>query len=163
MSSSSFRAVGISSAVISEDESDVLITYSLGSCIGVSLWDKRLKRGGLIHCLLPSSRSGNETEGAQQPSKFVDTGVAKILQEFFDLGSKPHDIEIKAAGGASPLKNMNGFRVGDRNVAMLRKLLWKNGLLLAAEQFGGNDPRTMSLHVDTGRVVIRTGRDETEL
>lgn len=154
------RVVAISSVVVSAAPEDVLITYSLGSCIGVTAWDARLRHGGLIHCLLPSAKQGHpgESDGS---AKYVDTGVAALLQALADRGSLLGDLQIRIAGGANPLKNgVDSMRIGERNVAMLRKLLWKNGLLIAAERVGGTDPRTLSLEVGTGRVVVRTNESE---
>lgn len=154
------RVVSISSVLVSSAPEDVLITYSLGSCIGVSVWDPRHQHGGLIHCLLPSAKQGHASE-SDGPSKYVDTGVAALLQALADKGSALADLQIRVAGGANPLKNgADSMRIGERNVAMLRKLLWKNGLLIAAERVGGDEPRTMSLEVGTGRVLVKTNENE---
>ncbi|MBI1382409.1 MAG: chemotaxis protein CheD [Planctomycetaceae bacterium] len=152
--------VPISVAVVSAAPEDVLVTFSLGSCVGVSIWDRVHRRGGLIHCMLPTAKVGHTTSGAVEVSKYVDSGVSQLLQDLYDLGSRPESLEIKVVGGASPLKNVDGLRIGDRNVAMLRKLLWKNGLLLAAERVGGTEARTMWLEIGSGRVLIRSGNHE---
>ncbi len=153
------RVVAISSVLVSAAPEDTLITYSLGSCIGVTAWDARLKHGGLIHCLLPSAKQGHP--GDADGAKYVDTGVAALLQALADRGSALGDLQIRIAGGANPLKNgADSMRIGERNVAMLRKLLWKNGLLIAAERVGGTDPRTLSLDIGTGRVAVRTNESE---
>ena len=48
--------VDISGMRISETPDDVLVTYSLGSCVGLTLYDPVAKVGGMIHCMLPLSR-----------------------------------------------------------------------------------------------------------
>jgi chemotaxis protein CheD len=48
------------------------------------------------------------------------------------------------------------FKIGERNYGVLRKVLWKNSILIAAEDVFGTAARTMYLHMDTGRVVIRS-------
>jgi chemotaxis protein CheD len=55
------------------------------------------------------------------------------------------------------------FRIGERNHVMLKKLLWKNSILIAAEDVGGTAGRTVHFDLDTGRVVIRSGAEEHEL
>jgi chemotaxis protein CheD len=157
------RVVSISSVVVSAAAEDVLITYSLGSCIGVTAWDARLRHGGLIHCLLPSAKQGHSGD-APSDAKYVDTGVAALLQALADRGSALGDLQLRIAGGANPLKNAaDSMRIGERNVAMLRKLLWKNGLLIAAERIGGAEPRTLSLEIGSGRVFVRTNDNEEEI
>ena len=46
--------VGISDLNIGKG-SDVLVTYALGSCIGICIVDPVTKVGGLSHIMLPSS------------------------------------------------------------------------------------------------------------
>ena len=45
--------VGISDCKISGDSEDLLITYALGSCIAVILYDPVVKVGGMLHYMLP--------------------------------------------------------------------------------------------------------------
>ena len=47
--------VGISDIKISNASDDVIITYALGSCIGISVYDPVAKVGGLLHYMLPDS------------------------------------------------------------------------------------------------------------
>ena len=53
--------------------------------------------------------------------------------------------------------------VEEDNFMVLRKILWKNDLLLTAEDVGGNKSRTMSLQVGSGRVLIRSQEGQEEL
>ena len=156
------RVVKISEMLVSSSPSDVLVTYSLGSCLGIAIHDSVAGNGGLIHCMLPSSKS-NPEKAAAMPAMFVDTGVAGLLAELFAMGSRREDLVIKVAGGASPMDQNGRFRVGSRNYNVLRKLLWKNDLLIAAEDVGGFDPRTMRLHMDTGTVTVGPSGSEQEL
>ena len=48
--------VNISDAAVSQDMGDVLVTYSLGSCIGVCLYDPAIHAGGMLHYQLPESK-----------------------------------------------------------------------------------------------------------
>ena len=47
--------VNISDFKISNNPGDHIVTYSLGSCLGVTVYDPTLRLGGMIHCLLPDS------------------------------------------------------------------------------------------------------------
>jgi len=154
--------VGISDMKISDRPEDVLITYSLGSCIGVALYDPQLRIGGLIHCMLPLSTLDPE-RAIEHPCMFTDTGVLLLIRAMLDLGAKSETLVAKVAGAASLLDNSGNFSIGARNQVILRTLLGKNQIAIAAEETGGNKARTMSLHIDTGLTLLRSGGNVHEL
>lgn len=156
------RNVGIAEFAISEDVEETLVTHSLGSCIGVALHDPRAHIAGLVHCMLPLSRM-NPARALENPCVFTDTGVGTLLQEMFDRGAKRELIVAKVAGAASSLDEGGFFRIGERNYAVLRKILWKNGILIASEDVGGASTRTLFLETGTGRVVVKTGTISVDL
>lgn len=149
------HVVSIGEKLVSRDPADVLITYSLGSCIGISAWDPEAGLGGLIHCMLPLSSADPEKAQAN-PCLYVDTGVAALLDEMFDQGASKEQLIIKVAGASSILDPKGIFRVGERNYTVLRKILWKNNILIKAEAIGGDQPRTMALEVGSGNTTIRS-------
>ena len=148
--------------LVSGGGDETLITYSLGSCIGVSMYDPEKRIGGLIHCMLPLSKIDRE-KAVEYPAMFVDTGVPAMLAAMLDLGADLGDLIVKLAGGASSLTTSERFRIGERNCTVLRKLLWKNSLLIAAEDVGGTAPRTMTLCMASGKTHIKTASEEQEL
>ena len=156
------NVVGISEMKVSNRSDDVLTTYSLGSCIGLSLYDPVACVGGLIHCMLPLSKIDLEKAKAN-PEMFTDTGVPALLQAAFDLGAKRNNLVVKVAGCASPLDEKGLFKIGERNYTVVRKILWKNNILIAAEDTGGTIPRTMILHMASGKTMIKSGGREVEL
>ncbi|MHC5061040.1 MAG: chemotaxis protein CheD [Planctomycetota bacterium] len=153
--------VGVADAGISDNPADVLITRSLGSCIGVCVYDKTRRIGGLLHFLLPSSE---DCESAiENPFKFCDTGMTALLEELISMGAKKNRLRAKIAGGAKMLEANKGFDVGKRNYMAIRKYLWRKGIFIDAEDVGGNWPRTVYMIIEDGSVVIRTGQNEKEL
>lgn len=154
--------VGISEMKVSRNPEDVLVTYSLGSCIGVALYDPQAGIGGLIHCMLPLSKI-DEGRALQNPCMFTDTGVPQMLQAMFDLGAERRRIVAKVAGAAKLLDDSNTFRIGERNHVVLRKVLWKNNILIAAEDVGGTVARTVYMHMNTGTTIIKSAGREYEL
>ena len=156
------KVVGISEMVISDLQDDVLVTYSLGSCIAVAAWDKVERIGGIIHCLLPRGNKSPE-QAKSTPARFVDVGVTQFLKELFEAGARRESLVIKIAGASSPLKEVEGLRIGERNYATLKKVFWKNSLLVEAARVGGSLPRTLSLRIEDGRTAISSGRIEEEI
>jgi len=156
------RIVDIADMVVSSDPEDTLVTYSLGSCVGMAIYDQHLRIGGMIHCMLPLSKLDPQ-KAAQKPAMFVDTGVPALLQAMFAAGSQRRNLVIKIAGAASPLDENGSFRIGERNLAVLRKLLWKNELLIGAEDTGGAIARTLYLRLADGLTMIRADGQMREL
>ena len=154
--------VDISDMKVTNQPTDVLVTYSLGSCVGVSLYDPVRCIGGMIHCMLPLSKV-DPAKAATRPFMFVDTGVPLLLQSIFDLGAHRKQLICKVAGAASLLDQKKLFRIGERNYTVLRKILWKNNILIDAEAIGGQIARTLYLYMDTGRTTIKSKGKETEL
>jgi chemotaxis protein CheD len=149
------QTVGISEMIVSTNPADVLVTYSLGSCVGLTLYDPVVKVGGMIHCMLPLSKI-DETKAAKAPAMFVDTGVTTLIQEMFNHGADRGRIQARVAGGGSPMDEKGMFKIGERNYQVLRKVLWKNSILIQAEDCGGTAARTVYLYLESGRVVIRS-------
>lgn len=148
--------VGIGEMAIGESDADLLIASSLGSCLGVAVFERRLKIGGLIHCFLPLSQS-DPAKAKERPATYVDTGVTALLQEILSRGGSKKELVIGVAGG-SAINDANGvFEIGSRNFTVLRKLLWKNNLLLAASDVGGDSSRTVTLHAGSGEFWVKKG------
>ena len=149
--------VGVADLKISADSMDVLITYALGSCLGITVYDKKLKRAGLLHCMMPES-SIDKDKAAENPFLYVDSGMKFMLNDFYRSGSRKHDLIIRVAGGASSRLNENQdfFQIGRRNFTSLRKYLWEEGLLLKSYDVGGYSSRTITIEVEKGKMVVKS-------
>ena len=147
---------------VSNDPTDVIVTYSLGSCVGLVLYDPNRRIGGMVHFMLPLSKIDPE-KAKTKPCMFTDTGVPALMKALLDLGAQKKDLVAKVAGAAKLLDEKGTFKIGERNYIVLRKVLWKNNILIAAEDTGGTIARTLYLHMDSGRTVIRSRGEEREL
>lgn len=154
--------IDISDMKVSNSTDDILVTYSLGSCIGVTLYDPVARVGGMAHCMLPLSKTDPE-KAKIRPAMFTDTGVSALLQTALDMGAQKQRLIIKVAGAAQLMDENGTFRIGERNLVVLRKVLWKNNIIIAAEDVGGTIARTVFLYMDTGKTVVRSQRMEREL
>jgi chemotaxis protein CheD len=154
--------VDISDMKISSNPGEILATYSLGSCVGVMLYDPVVKVGGLIHCMLPLSNIDAE-KAAQKPHMFVDTGLSSMLRAIYAKGATKKNLIAKVAGAGSPLGQEMIFKIGQRNYTVVRKLLWKNNILIQAEDVGGSAARTVFLDIGSGRTTIKSNGQEVEL
>ncbi len=156
--------IGIGEMKISSRPGDLLITYALGSCLGITIYDAEAQVGGMLHAMLPVS-TVNPAKAAANPTMFVDTGVPELFKACYKAGAKRERLTLKVAGGAS-LHHQgtdDQFQIGKRNFLMLRKLLWKNNILIKACDVGENHSRTMSLEIATGEVLLKINNQERKL
>ena len=147
--------VDISDAKISSNPQEVLTTYSLGSCIGVCMYDPVAHVAGMLHYQLPDSIL-DKPKAQKFPFMFADTGMAIMVKKLLAMGAGAKRIKVKIAGGASMSTGPKGFDIGKSNYLSIRKLLWKNGMFIDAEDIGGTSPRNMYLNVADGSVTIRS-------
>lgn len=132
---------------------DVLVTHALGSCLGLMVYDPQAQVGGLLHAMLPLSKI-NPEKAANNPYMFVDLGVPKLFKEIYRIGGEKSRLIVKAAGCGQPLGKNEIFKIGERNFTVLKKLLWKNNVLLAADDVGGAAGRTVHFDITSGEVKI---------
>ena len=156
------HVVRIADYGIATSAGDTLVTYTLGSCLGISAWCPLLGIGGLVHCLLPLARVSPQ-KAKERPGMFVSSGLPALFKALIARGAKREYLVLKAAGGASLLGDDASFQTGPRNIAALRGMLERNNLHLDAADLGGNTPRTMLLDVASGQVRIKTPTKVTEL
>lgn len=148
------HVIGISDLKVTNNPADSMITYALGSCIAVAVYDPAAKVGGLLHFMLPDSTL-DAAKAKEAPGMFADTGIPLLFKSCYKLGADKKRMVVKVAGGASILDESNFFRIGQKNIMAMRKLFWNNNVLIDAEDTGNNFNRTVRLDVGTGRVFIK--------
>ena len=151
--------VGIADVNVSKDEHETIVTYGLGSCLGVSIYDPVAMVGGILHAMLPSA-STSPGKAAENPARFIDTGLPLLFKSAYALGAEKQRIYLTVAGGAC--MNASGveedfFQIGRRNYVELKKMLWKNGVIIRDEDVGGTISRTVALDMGTGEVTVKAG------
>jgi chemotaxis protein CheD len=151
--------VGISDIKVSNNAGDVIITYALGSCIGIVVFDPIAKVGGMLHYMLPESTL-DQNKARENPEMFADTGIPLLFKSCYKLGADKKRMIVKAAGGASILDDTNFFRIGQKNIMAMRKIFWKNNVMIDEEDTGLNYNRTVRLELSTGKVFVRSSGGE---
>lgn len=147
--------VGVADCHLSNDPTDVLITYALGSCVGISIYDPVARVGGLLHFMLPEAPADAGKAG-KSPYMFADTGIPMLFREAYQLGAQKPRLQVRVAGGAQIMDERGVFNIGQRNCLAMRKILWKAGVMVRAEDTGGNSARTMRFELASGRVFLRS-------
>ena len=150
------KIIGVADMAVSKMPGELLITYSLGSCIAVIIYDPVVKVGGMLHYMLPESSIDLE-KAQKNPYMFADTGIIRLFKSSYQLGARKEHMVVKTAGGAQMLDPNGLFNIGKRNYLAMRKILWKNNVAIAVEHVGGEVNRTVRLEVGTGRVILKVG------
>lgn len=147
--------VGVADLLVSSDPDGTIITHALGSCIGLTVYDPVARVGGMLHYMLPSADL-NKERAEESPAMFGDAGIPLLFRTCYEHGGKKERLIVCAAGGAEVFSADGHFKIGSRNRTLLRKILWKNNVLLAADETGGTQSRTLSLRLSDGIVAVRS-------
>jgi len=146
---------------VASQPGDVIVTHGLGSCLGITLYDPVAGVGGLLHVMMPTA-SANPDKAKVNPFMFVDTGFPAFLDSLQTAGAVKNRCRLKVAGGAAVNGN-DHFEIGKRNYITLKKILWKRGILIDAEDVGGTLARTLYLQIGSGRVWLSRAGKEYDL
>jgi len=145
--------VGISDFKVVSDP-DSLITYALGSCVGICLYDPQTKVAGMSHILLP-----NITPNDDNKMKYADTAIPLLVKTMLSSNATKENIVAKIAGGASmftvAFSNSSLAQIGTRNVESVKSVLAKLNIPIIAEATGGNQGRTIQFDAETGDLRVR--------
>ena len=134
---------------------DILTTLGLGSCIGITLFDRTKKIGGLAHVMLPTYKG---FEG-QNIAKFADSAIIELVNQITRIGATRGSLVAKIAGGAhmfGKTQNNDMLKIGERNAAASLAILRQLGIPVAANDTGGSYGRTIELNTETGALRIKT-------
>jgi len=136
----------------------ILVTLGLGSCIGLTLYDRYKKIGGLIHFMLPSSNGNKNT------AKYADTGIPFLINEMLKLGARRNNLVAKIVGGAKMfnfVEQNSIMNIGKRNSEAAKKILRSEKVNIIAEDIGEDFGRTIRFYLKTGEVKVTSyKRDE---
>ena len=146
--------VGIADMKMRQYEGE-LITYALGSCIGLCFYDPMIKLAALLHVMLPL----NMETGRKNPLKYADTGIRETLRQMEGKGARRGRIVVKIAGGAKMFDVPGGGslgNIGQRNIESVHLNLKKEGIRLLKEDVGGTAARTLWFDAATGIGYIRS-------
>lgn len=140
---------------VSNKPGDIIITYSLGSCIGVTIFDPTVKVGGILHYMLPDSTI-NPDRAIEYPLKFADTAIPLFFKTAYKFGAQKNRMKVSVTGGSNILDQEGFFNIGKRNFMSLRKIFFKNNVMVDHEDVGGSHYRTVSLALNTGQITVST-------
>lgn len=146
--------VGIADMKMARGEG-MLITYALGSCLGICLYDPLLQIAALVHVMLPLNMETNR----KSPLKYADTGIRETLRKMEEQGAMKARIVAKMAGGAKMFDVPGGGNlgnIGQRNIESAHMVLRREGIRLLREDVGGSTARTLLFDTESGQACVRS-------
>ncbi len=146
--------VGVSDMKVSDDPAATLATFSLGSCIGVAVFDPMARVGGLLHYMLPDAAI-NPNKAVENPYMFCNTGIPALFKAAYALGAQKRQMRIALVGGATILDQKGFFNIGNRNLMAARRMFHRNNALIEHQEVGGTTNRTVFLDVGSGELRIK--------
>ncbi len=152
--------VGVSDMKVSNHPQALLATYSLGSCIGIAIYDPVARVGGLLHFMLPEA-SLDLDKAKKNPYMFADTGIPLLFKACYELGGQKQRMKIVVVGGAQIMDAKGFFNIGKRNAIAVRKMFYRNNVLVDYSDVGGMVNRTLRLFIHDGQFRLKvSGRNE---
>ncbi len=146
--------VGVAEYAVANQAQITISTYALGSCVGLVAYDSSVKAGGLLHLMLPEA-SLSPDKASAQPAMFADTGIPTLFNALAGVRAQRSRTKLYMAGGASVLSGPDSFKIGERNIIAVKKMLAVYGCTLAGADVGGTVNRTLHLDIGTGMLTIK--------
>lgn len=151
------RVVDVGHLQVSSNPETVLVTYALGSCVGVAAWDPGVGVGGLAHFQLPDSAL-DPAKAVARPAFFADSGVRELMRQMLRAHANPSRMQVHIAGGAQVMGDAWLYDIGRKNTQAVLEALNRHGLRTLTDDTGGETPRTVYLNISNGEFLIRKGQ-----
>ncbi len=145
--------LGIGEYCVTNDKSNTIKTYSLGSCVALTMYCSAKKICGMAHIALPTST--NKERDTHPPAYFADLAISLMLNKFcYNYGCKLESLQIGMFGGASSMRKNDVFKIGIKNVETIKRIILNNNMTIYKEDVGGHYSRTVEIDVETGAVKV---------
>jgi chemotaxis protein CheD len=136
------------------DTGDTFVTYGLGSCLGVALFDERKCVTGVIHIKRPTAPRGTEANNAA----FADTGIRMLFDEMQSYGATSRHTNATLVGGidtggAASAVNMG---IGQKNINQARETLDTLAIPVSDTVVGGTEVLSIYFDGASGEATIET-------
>ena len=141
-------------------EEQALVMTVLGSCISVTMFNRRLPFAGMCHVLMPNCRHDEACRGyCHEAFRYTDCAIKQMAEKFESLGIKRNEIVLKVFGGADIMaghdKGRRTLSVGRQNIDSARKTLLNERLRVSASHVGGAFGRKVLFFTQTGEVLMK--------
>lgn len=156
MLSKESKLINVGIAEILLTRSPNVLRTTVGSCLGIVLYQPDLKIGAISHIMLARDPIGKDK--AKNPGKYGETALPKLVKMIEDEGCRPGSYSARIFGGASMFKNISSNflqNIGENNISIVKEFLNSKNIPILVEDVGGHEGRTISLYLDDGRILLK--------
>jgi chemotaxis protein CheD len=137
-----------------------LVVTLLGSCLSVTMFNRRTKLGGVCHSILPQCESRTQcVENCLETFRYVDCSIRMMVHLFERHSVKRNEIEVKCFGGANMFSRRaqvsGSIFIGKQNIQTAKQIIHSEGLNILAMDVGGLQGRKIFFYTDTGEVYLK--------
>ena len=159
-----FKIINVGIAEIKTGKNPEVLRTTLGSCIGIVLYEPVKKIGAISHIMLAKDPTGRDS--LKYPGKYGETALPLLIKAMDQEGCKIGAYSARLFGGASMFKGINSNflqNIGENNIQIAKEILINKNIPIIVEDVGGHEGRTISLYLDDGRVLLKKGGFEKYL
>lgn len=131
----------------------------LGSCVAICVWHPLRHIGGMSHCLLPSRSLAEHPMPAvtELSGRYIDETFEIFFEQMRKAGTERHEYLLKVFGGGNmfDLNDKNAATVGERNLQMMRQIVAREKIRIAAEHVGGKGHRNVIFELWSGDCWVK--------
>ena len=156
-----FDLINVGIADLAVSASPNILRTILGSCVGICMYDPKIKIGGLSHIMLPSSKRASSNF-----KKYADTAIPFMIDEMIKLGSDKSRLVVKLSGGANMFKYTESSLVADiglNNINSVREVLSNFNIPILSEDVGGDRGRTIDFYLESGDLKIKIIGEDSKI
>lgn len=147
------KIIGIGEMAISNNCSDTIKTFALGSCLGITAYSPIRKVGGIIHIALP--QPARMEDAIDRHCYYASTGLPYFISQFSSqYGCLKNELVVRIFGGAESLRQNDTFNVGQHNLEITKAILKEMNLGIQYAETGARVSRTIELEVASGDINI---------
>ena len=148
------KIVGIGNYAVSNSKNDILKTFSLASCVALTVYCPSKNASGMVHIALPAPDPLND-DSNKRPYYYATTAVPLLINRMcYEYRCNKNDLGIKLFGGADSIQINDQFEIGKKNLYYIKEILDYMGLKNDASETGGNCSRTLEMDVFTGKIKL---------
>jgi chemotaxis protein CheD len=149
------KVIGIGECAISSNQEDTITTYALASCVAVTAYCQSKRAAGMVHIVLPAPAMNEKN--SDEPFYYAITGVPLMINRICSkYDCTKSELQIRLFGGAESIREKDFFKLGQKNIQMVEKVLKSMNLSYNSSETGGFISRTLDMNVATGIIMIKS-------
>jgi len=154
----------LNSAELYVSPTPAIVKTVLGSCVAVTMFNRRRGIGAICHALLPHPRDNKPyTANYAENRKYVTYVIPEMIREMQQYDIQLREIEVKLFGGSDTLNEKTGQEsgrsAGRLNVKTVMEVLEAQRLQLKTSDVGGIRGRKILFYTHTGEVLLKRLND----